>query len=50
VNFSSGWRISEELTSVEAVPRLNRIGVQDEWEAYIEDLEEEITEQIRELY
>jgi V/A-type H+-transporting ATPase subunit A len=40
----------EELTSVEAVPRLNRIGVQDEWEAYIEDLEEEITEQIRELY
>jgi V/A-type H+-transporting ATPase subunit A len=40
----------EELTSVEAVPQLNRIGVQDEWEEYVEDLEAEITEQIRELY
>jgi len=40
----------EEITAVEALPRLNRIAVQDEWEAYIEELEAEITEQIRELY
>jgi V/A-type H+-transporting ATPase subunit A len=40
----------EEITSVEALPRLNRIAVQDEWEAYIEELEAEITEQARELY
>jgi len=40
----------EEITSIEALPRLNRIAVQDEWEAYIEELEAEITEQARELY
>ncbi|WP_396610859.1 ATP synthase subunit A [Haloferax sp. S1W] len=40
----------EEIQSIEAAPRLNRIGVQEDWEAYIEDLKEEITEQLRELY
>jgi V/A-type H+-transporting ATPase subunit A len=40
----------EEITSVEALPRLNRIAVQDEWEDYIEELEAEIAEQVRELY
>ncbi|SEK88838.1 ATP synthase subunit A [Haloferax larsenii] len=40
----------EEIQAIEAVPRLNRIGVQEDWEAYIEDLKEEITEQLRELY
>ncbi|ELZ75463.1 ATP synthase subunit A [Haloferax larsenii] len=40
----------EEIQAIEAVPRLNRIGVQEDWEAYIEDLKAEITEQLRELY
>ena len=40
----------EEITSVEALPRLNRIAVQEEWESYIEELEAELTEQARELY
>jgi V/A-type H+-transporting ATPase subunit A len=40
----------EEITSVEALPRINRIGVQEEYEAYMDELKDEITEQIRELY
>ncbi|POG56730.1 ATP synthase subunit A [Haloferax marisrubri] len=40
----------EEIQAIEAAPRLNRIGVQEDWEAYIEDLKAEITEQLRELY
>ncbi|AFK18041.1 ATP synthase subunit A [Haloferax mediterranei ATCC 33500] len=40
----------EEIQAIEAVPRLNRIGVQEDWGAYIEDLKAEITEQLRELY
>ncbi|GGL49083.1 ATP synthase subunit A [Halocalculus aciditolerans] len=40
----------EEITAIEAAPRLNRIGVQEEWESYIDDLEAEITEQLQELY
>ncbi|ELZ94958.1 V-type ATP synthase subunit A [Haloferax mucosum ATCC BAA-1512] len=40
----------EEIQSIEAAPRLNRIGVQEDWDAYIEDLKAEITEQLRELY
>ncbi|WP_148413657.1 ATP synthase subunit A [Haloferax sp. KTX1] len=40
----------EEIQAIEAAPRLNRIGVQEDWEAYIEDLKVEITEQLRELY
>ena len=40
----------EEITSVEALPRLNRIAVQEEWESYIEELEGDIAEQTRELY
>jgi V/A-type H+-transporting ATPase subunit A len=40
----------EEITDIEAAPRLNRIGVQEEWEDYIDELEDEITEQLRELY
>ncbi|WP_318567341.1 ATP synthase subunit A [Salinigranum marinum] len=39
-----------EITAIEAAPRLNRIGVQEEWEAYIEDLQNEIAEQLREKY
>ena len=40
----------EEITDADAIPQLNRIGVQDEWEEYVEELEDDISEQIRELY
>jgi len=42
----------DEIVDVDALPRLNRIGTtpDDEAEAFIEDLEAEITEQIRSLY
>ena len=39
-----------EITDIEAAPRLNRIGVQEDWEAYIEELKEDIAEQLREKY
>ncbi|WP_435347990.1 ATP synthase subunit A [Haloarchaeobius sp. HRN-SO-5] len=42
----------EEIQSIDAAPQLNRIATtpDDEAEAFIEDLEEDITEQLRELY
>ena len=40
----------EEITAVDALPRINRIGVQEEYEAYMDELKDSITEQIRELY
>jgi V/A-type H+-transporting ATPase subunit A len=40
----------EEIQSVDAAARLNRIGVQDDWETYIDDLEDDLTEQLRDLY
>ncbi|GAB6860574.1 ATP synthase subunit A [Haloplanus litoreus] len=40
----------EEITAVDALPRINRIGVQEEYEAYMDELKDDITEQIRELY
>jgi len=40
----------EEITDVEALPRINRIGVQEEYEAYMDELKDSITEQLRELY
>jgi V/A-type H+-transporting ATPase subunit A len=40
----------EEITAVEAVPRINRIGVQEAYESYMDELKADITEQIRELY
>jgi V/A-type H+-transporting ATPase subunit A len=39
-----------EITDIDAAPRLNRIGVQEDWEAYIEELKEDIAEQLREKY
>jgi V/A-type H+-transporting ATPase subunit A len=39
-----------EITSIDAAPRLNRIGVQEDWETYIEELRETIAEQLREKY
>jgi len=40
----------EEITAVDALPRLNRIGVQEDYNAYIDELEADIAEQINELY
>ncbi|QCJ47075.1 MULTISPECIES: ATP synthase subunit A [Haloprofundus] len=40
----------EEITAIDAAPRINRVGVQEEWEEYIAELKEDITEQLRELY
>ncbi|MBX0287727.1 ATP synthase subunit A [Haloarcula salinisoli] len=40
----------EELTDIEAAPRLNRIGVQEDYNEYIDELEDDITSELRELY
>jgi V/A-type H+-transporting ATPase subunit A len=40
----------EEIIAIEAAPRLNRIGVQEDYVEYIDELKSEITEQLRELY
>ncbi|WP_132058194.1 ATP synthase subunit A [Halorussus amylolyticus] len=40
----------EEIQDIDAAPRLNRMGVQDDWEEYISDLEDSIAEQLREKY
>ncbi len=40
----------EEITEVEAIPRLNRMNTAEEWEEFIADVEAEITSEIEELY
>jgi len=40
----------EEITAIDAAPRLNRIGVQEEYAEYVDELESDITQQIQELY
>jgi len=40
----------EELTDLDSVPQLNRIGVQEEYNEYIDDLEADIEAEIQELY
>ncbi|MFC7201239.1 ATP synthase subunit A [Halospeciosus flavus] len=40
----------EEITAIDAAPKLNRIATQEDWEEYIDELEAEITEQLREKY
>jgi len=40
----------EELTDLDSVPQLNRIGVQEDWGEYIDDLEADIEAEIQELY
>ncbi|WP_251329204.1 ATP synthase subunit A [Haloplanus pelagicus] len=40
----------EEITAIEALPRINRIGVQEDYEAYMDELKDDITAQLRELY
>ncbi|RLM56412.1 ATP synthase subunit A [Halobellus sp. Atlit-31R] len=40
----------DEIIDIDAAPKINRIGVQDEYEAYVDELKSEITEQLRNLY
>ena len=40
----------EEITAVEALPRLNRMNTAADWEPFIEDVEAEITAQLEDLY
>ncbi|PSQ17722.1 ATP synthase subunit A [Halobacteriales archaeon QS_8_69_26] len=40
----------EEITDIDAAPRLNRIGTEEDWEPMVEQVEENITQQLRELY
>ncbi|WP_332897297.1 ATP synthase subunit A [Haladaptatus sp. CMSO5] len=40
----------EEITAIDAAPRLNRIGTAEDYNEFVDDLEAEITEQLRELY
>ena len=40
----------DEIIDIEALPRINRIGVQDDYEAYVDELKGDIESQIRSLY
>ncbi|KTG10702.1 ATP synthase subunit alpha [Haloprofundus marisrubri] len=40
----------EEITAIDAAPRINRVGVQENYEEYIADLKEDIAAELRELY
>ena len=40
----------DEIINIDAAPRLNRIGVQDDYEEYIATLKEDIATQLQELY
>jgi V/A-type H+/Na+-transporting ATPase subunit A len=40
----------EEIQDVDAVPRLNRMGVAEEWNEFIDELESDLADQIRALY
>jgi V/A-type H+-transporting ATPase subunit A len=40
----------EEITDVDALPRLNRIGVEDAYDEFVDDLEADITSQMEALY
>jgi V/A-type H+-transporting ATPase subunit A len=40
----------EEITDIDAAPRLNRVGVQAEWENYVDELEADLEDQLGGLY
>ncbi|WP_123619817.1 ATP synthase subunit A [Halorubrum sp. CSM-61] len=40
----------EEIVDTEAAPRINRIGVQEDYEEYVEELKADIAEELRSLY
>jgi len=40
----------DDITAIDAAPRLNRIGTAEEYETFVEELEADITDQLEELY
>jgi len=40
----------DEITDTDAAPRLNRIGVQEDWDEYVDELEADIAAELREKY
>ncbi|MCL9815792.1 ATP synthase subunit A [Natronocalculus amylovorans] len=40
----------EEIQAIESVPRINRIGVQEDYNEYVEELKDDITDDLRGLY
>ncbi|WP_231186058.1 ATP synthase subunit A [Haladaptatus sp. DYF46] len=40
----------DEITSIDAAPRLNRMGTAEDWNDFIDDIEENIKDQLREKY
>ena len=40
----------EEITAIDAAPQLNRIGTQEDYEEFVEELQSDITEELREKY
>ena len=40
----------EDLVSLDSTPRINRIGVQEDYEEFIEELKDDITEELRGMY
>ncbi|MFC5365334.1 ATP synthase subunit A [Salinirubrum litoreum] len=40
----------EEITDIESAPQINRIGVQEDYEEFIDELKDDIAEELRELY
>ncbi|WP_049921877.1 ATP synthase subunit A [Halopiger djelfimassiliensis] len=40
----------EEIQDVDAAPQLNRMGTAEDWEAFIDEIESDLTEQLRALY
>ncbi|MFA1612113.1 ATP synthase subunit A [Halobellus rubicundus] len=40
----------DEIIDIDAAPRINRIGVQEDYEEFVEELTSDITEQLRSLY
>ncbi|WP_435184767.1 ATP synthase subunit A [Halobellus sp. EA9] len=40
----------DEIIDIDAAPRINRIGVQEDYEEFVEELKSDITEQLRSLY
>ncbi|MFB6292825.1 MAG: ATP synthase subunit A [Halonotius sp.] len=40
----------EDLVSLDSTPRINRIGVQEDYEEYVEELKDDITEELRGMY
>jgi len=40
----------EEITDIESLPRLNRIGVQEDYNEYVDELEADIASELQEMY